>query len=158
MSGPEADVVQRVSLSAELTEEIDTADLSSPHMGGIPPVIPPAWRGAAAPDSTEMETGIVVAEAAPVGPQLAPANEFSQPFATFSGPSFGTPVVETTADEADATGLIDDIDSLTTEADTDGGSRVAGKPMTFWAMIGGLILLLACAFLRRPSETQETFH
>ncbi len=152
--------VQPVSLSGELIDPIDTASLSQPQRMSAPLVEPPAWRQ---PSAMSDNTAVPAIETGLLAPQPGQAQQtaFNQPFASFQGPAFGTQVAAAdpiaaenslTSDNSDGLGV------LAVEADADSEQRVAGKSLTFWAMIGGLVLLLACALLRRPTEPRESFH
>jgi hypothetical protein len=93
-------------------------------------------------------------------PQPGPSTNggFGQPFSTFQGPSFGPAGEVVEPADADNSLSINNLDELAIEADAIDSGRVAGKPLAFWAMIGGLVLLLGCALLRRPTESRESFH
>jgi hypothetical protein len=155
---PSDEAVQPVSLSVELTNPINTAALSQTQRDSLHLVEPPAWRNA---NESVREPRVAVApEVGLAAPQLGATQQtaYAPAFPSFTGPSFGTQPAVDVSTPAETAVVEEALDPQVLADTSDSQSNVAGKPLTFWAMIGGLILLLACALLRRPTESRESFH
>jgi hypothetical protein len=137
--------VQPVSLSVELDDPIDTS-----HSGFAAPRSAQAWPVPASSSSR--------ADATSVAPQLGPALDAAplQSAATLQGPGFGGG--GTTTETGTGIAFDDEFSELALEADTESSGGFAGKSFAFWAMIGGLVLLLGCALLKRPADSRDSFH
>jgi hypothetical protein len=84
-------------------------------------------------------------------------SRLQQPSSSLQGPGFGSGVSETDSSAANLA-MNEELDDLALTAESQPSQGIAGKPLAFWAMIGGLVLLLGCALLRRPTESRDSFH
>jgi hypothetical protein len=143
-------VVQPVSLSVELNAPIATADAgNSGHRDSH--ILPwpaagsyNAHAASAMPEPGESQIGMVT------------PSRLQQPSGSLQGPGFGSSVSETGSTSTNLS--VDELDELALTAESQPSQGIAGKPLAFWAMIGGLVLLLGCALLRRPTESRDSFH